>query len=173
MKHCGTQVLETKRLLLRPLTVLDAHEMFINWASDDKVTQYLTWHSHISVETVAKSLLAREKKYQTRRDFYDWGIVIKETQELIGTITLVNISDKDLQAELGYCLGRTWWRKGYMTEAGQAVIDFCFNHVGFHRIFATHDIDNRASACVLKKLGMSYEGRQRDVSFGLFVNCSG
>ena len=43
MNHCGTRILETPRLLLRPLTMDDAQMMYDNWASDPAVTKYLRW----------------------------------------------------------------------------------------------------------------------------------
>ncbi len=57
MKHCGTQTLETKRLILRRFTVRDADAMYTNWASDPEVTRYLTWPAHAGVET-SRAVLA-------------------------------------------------------------------------------------------------------------------
>ena len=51
MKHCGTQTLETERLILRRFTVRDADAMYTNWAADPEVTRYLTWPAHAGVET--------------------------------------------------------------------------------------------------------------------------
>ena len=56
MKHCGTQRIETKRLLLRRFSVDDADAMFRNWASDPEVTKYLTWPAHSSAE-VSRAVL--------------------------------------------------------------------------------------------------------------------
>ena len=56
MKHCGTQTLETDRLLLRRFVVDDADAMFQNWASDPEVTKYLTWPPHADAE-VSKAVL--------------------------------------------------------------------------------------------------------------------
>ena len=49
MKHCGTQIIETERILLRRFSKDDAEAMYRNWASDPEVTKYLTWPAHISV----------------------------------------------------------------------------------------------------------------------------
>ncbi|MBR4142117.1 MAG: GNAT family N-acetyltransferase, partial [Firmicutes bacterium] len=49
MKHCGTQTIETERLILRRLRREDAGAMFRNWTSDPEVTKYLTWPTHESV----------------------------------------------------------------------------------------------------------------------------
>ena len=50
MRHMGSKRLETERLLLRPFSVTDAEIMFRNWASDERVTKYLTWQAYESVE---------------------------------------------------------------------------------------------------------------------------
>lgn len=50
MKHCGTQRIETDRLILRRYVIEDADAMYKNWASDSEVTKFLTWQPHSSVE---------------------------------------------------------------------------------------------------------------------------
>ena len=44
MKHCGTQTIETERLILRQFKSEDADAMFKNWANDEEVTKYL-WYA--------------------------------------------------------------------------------------------------------------------------------
>ena len=41
MQHCGTQTIETERLILRRFRPEDADAMYRNWASDPEVTKYL------------------------------------------------------------------------------------------------------------------------------------
>ena len=50
MKHCGTQTIETKRILLRRFSEDDAEAVYHNWASDPDVTQFLTWPPHTSIK---------------------------------------------------------------------------------------------------------------------------
>ena len=50
MNHCGTQTIETERLVLRRFTLDDADAMYRNWASDSEVTKFLTWPAHGSQE---------------------------------------------------------------------------------------------------------------------------
>ena len=66
MKHCGTQELETGRLLLRRLTMDDSEMMFNNWASDPEVTRYLRWNAHRSWAETAEILNEWEKHYVER-----------------------------------------------------------------------------------------------------------
>ena len=160
MNHCGTQKLETERLVLRRLTVSDADAMYRNWASDPEVTRFLTWPAHTNAE-VTKYVLGTWLPLYENKDYYHWAITLKENgDEPIGTIHgLVN--DDLNQITVGYCLGRAWWHRGIMSEALQAVIDFFFDRVRPNSICSFHDPNNPHSGMVMKHCGMKYEGTRR------------
>lgn len=63
--------------------------------------------------------------------------------------------------QVGYCIAKTWWHKGIMTEALQAVIDYLFDIVNVNRIECKHDPRNPNSGKVMRKCGMKYEGTMR------------
>ena len=160
MNHCGTERLETKRLLLRRLQISDAEAMFKNWTSDPEVTRFLTWPTHTDVE-VTKYVLGTWLPLYEKQDYYHWAITLKENvDEPIGTIHgLVN---NDLESiQIGYCLGRAWWHQGIMSEAAQRVIDFFFDTVNVNSINSYHDPLNPHSGMVMKHCGMKYEGTRR------------
>ncbi|MCR3955311.1 MAG: GNAT family N-acetyltransferase [Gudongella sp.] len=50
MKHLGTVALETDRLILRRFTEDDIQAAYNNWTSDDRVTEYLRWPTHASID---------------------------------------------------------------------------------------------------------------------------
>ena len=160
MNHLGTQSLETKRLILRPFTEADAPAMFRNWASDPLVTEYLIWSAYTAESDVADYLRSVVKQYE-RADCYEWAIVLKELGEPVGSIGVVNLREMIEAAEIGYCIGRRWWRRGIVPEAVTAVMRFLFEQVGVNRIEAKHDVRNPASGTVMKKCGMTYEGTLR------------
>ena len=155
--HKGTKTLETARLYLRKAQLEDAEPMFRNWASDPEVTKFLTWPAHETVES-SYSVLRMWIQGYDKPNFYQWMIVLKEIDEPIGSISVVNLRDNIAQVEIGYCIGKTWWHKGIMTEALSAVIDFFFTVVGMNRIEAIHDIKNPHSGDVMRKCGMRREG---------------
>ena len=169
MIQLGTRTLETDRLTLRRYTVDDAAAMYINWASDGEVTKYLTWPTHPD-SGVTRVVLETWVEQYAEDGFYNWGIV--HDGVLIGNIAVVNASENDERAEIGYCIGRAWWGKGIMTEALRAVLDFLFGEVGLHRIVLRHDVDNTGSGRVMEKNGLVREGtlrddhRRKDGSFG-------
>ena len=158
MNHIGTQYIETERLILRRLELSDAQAMFDNWASDDKVTKYLTWPTHSDVSVTKQVLEAWVPQY-SKDDYYNWAIVLKANgPQPIGNISMVRW-DGDGEIPIGgYCMGRRWWHQGIMTEALGAVIDFLFEQVGVKRIEAYHDPNNPHSGDVMRKCGMKFEG---------------
>ena len=160
MKHCGTKRIETPRLILRKLDTDDASAMFQNWASDPEVTKFLTWPTHASME-ISWALIALWMKDYDKKDYYQWGIELKELGEVIGTISVVSKRDEIRMAHVGYCIGRAWWHQGIMTEALGAVIDFHYDEVGYERIESRHDVNNPHSGDVMKKCGLSLEGTMR------------
>ncbi|MBQ3467481.1 MAG: GNAT family N-acetyltransferase [Oscillospiraceae bacterium] len=161
MKHCGTQTLETERLILRRFTVRDADAMYTNWAADPEVTRYLTWPAHAGVET-SRAVLADWTAAYAQKSFYQWAIVLKDSaDEPVGSIGAVDVSDDIAAVQIGYCLGRRWWHQGIMSEALGAVMDFFFDAVGCNRVACRHDPRNPHSGMVMQKCGMKYEGTQR------------
>ena len=159
LQQKGTQAIETSRLILRKARMEDAEPMFRNWANDAQVTKYLTWPPHEDIEATRKLLSSWVDNYQ-RDDYYQWMIVLKETGEPIGSI-MANTVGRAEPAHIGYCIGKTWWHQGIMSETLKAVMDFLFDEVGYHRVEAMHDSNNPHSGGVMKKCGMKYEGTLR------------
>lgn len=160
MNHQGTKRLETERLILRRFVVEDADEMYRNWAGDDEVTKYLTWPSHAAADVTRELLRLWTAQYE-ESDRYNWGIERKADGKLIGNISVVKHDEERSSAELGWCMGKTWWGQGIMPEAAGAVIEYLFLEVGFNRIGAGHDRNNPKSGRVMQKIGMQYEGTLR------------
>ena len=160
LNHIGTQTLETERLILRKFEISDADDMFNNWANDDRVTKYLSWPTHSNVE-ITKALM-QEWATTYDKETYNWAIVNKCSNSVIGSITVVAKSNQDEWAEIGYCIGRDYWGKGLTLEALKALIEFLIKKVGYNRIQAIHYEENKASGRVMQKAGMKYEGVKRE-----------
>ena len=93
MKHCGTQRIETDRLILREFSLDDAEAMFRNWASDPEVVKYLTWPAHADVD-VSREVLKDWVSSYMQKDYYQWAIVLKENgNDPIGSISAVKVND--------------------------------------------------------------------------------
>lgn len=145
--------LETKRLLLRKFNFNDAQDMFDTWASDPEVCKYLTWNPHTSVEITKQILQMWEDEYKLANT-YRYAIVIKENNELIGAIDVVEFLENN--PVIGYCIGKRFWNKGYVTEAFNEVIRYLFDEEKYDNIIISAHVDNKASIRVIEKAGFSF-----------------
>ena len=164
MNHKGTVTLETERLLLRRFTEADAGPAFRNWCGDREVVRFLRWAAHESL-SVTQAVLYDWCRSYTKDSFYQWAIVLKETREPIGSISVVSFDDKTQKLHLGYCIGRQWWGQGFMTEALGELLRFFFEKVGVRRVEAQHDPNNPGSGAVMRKCGMTFEGTLRQADW--------
>jgi ribosomal-protein-alanine N-acetyltransferase len=148
------EILETKRLRLRKPALQDAEEIFRKYARDAEVTKYLTRRQNQSIDETRDLLRGHHKAWDEGRSFH-WVIVRKEDDQLLGTIT-ARVSDH--KWELGYVLARSYWGRGYMTEAVKKLVDWALKQKEIYRVWSVCDVDNLASARVMEKAGMQREG---------------
>jgi len=147
-------IIETERLVLRPPRMDDAEAVFTSYATDEEVTRYLQWRPHTSIaETV--EFLRRTVAFPEGGSESTWAITLRGDERLRGMIALRSHGHK---ADAGYVLARPLWGNGYTTEALRAVLDYAFKNPRMYRVWAVCDVDNVASARVLEKAGMSFEG---------------
>jgi RimJ/RimL family protein N-acetyltransferase len=155
------RAIRTKRLLLRDLKEADwqaVHE----YASDPEIVRYMDWGPNTAEETKGfiQRALAGQKERPHRN--YSLAIVLKAGDKLIGSCGICVSNPENKEGWIGYCLSRHFWRKGYATETATALVDFGFDKLKLHRVFATCGPENMASAHVLEKVGMKREGRLRE-----------
>ena len=155
MTHKGTKTIKTNRLILRKFKISDSVDMFCNWANSKTVTKFLTWQPHESEQTTKNVIKSWVKEYKNK-NFYQWAIVLKGINQVVGSISVVKIDEEKNSVNIGYCLGEKWWRQGIMTESLNAVIDYLFNCVCADEITSTHDVDNPNSGKVMEKCKMKY-----------------
>lgn len=166
----GPPTLETERLILRPLKMRDAQDMYA-YAQDPEVSRHVLWEAHKSLRDTRAFL--RSAKRQYRSGFPgSCAIEWKASGRMIGTIGFMWINRDYRSAEVGYSLSRDYWNQGIMTEALRAVIAYGFNTLALNRIEAQHECDNPASGKVMENAGMRLEGtlRQRLRNKGRYVD---
>lgn len=150
-----TPVMETERLTLRPLTVGDAKAVFEGWACDQEVARYMRWNLHKNIEET-KEWLESEEAAAMGEDVFNWGFMLKENQSLIGCGGLI-FSQEHQMYEIGYNLVRDCWGKGFATEAAKRIVEYAKGELNVGQLFATHAVDNVASAKVIEKIGFTYQ----------------
>lgn len=159
-------VLETPRLVLRPLALGDADALH-PLAADPEVSRMMSWEPHRDrAETVAfleRMIAAREAGTSC-----GWAIVIDGTPA--GVISLDQITWQLRawridRAELGYWLGRPRWGQGYMSEAATAALRFAFEELGLHKVTIGCIDGNDASRSIIEKLGFRFLALHQDDVF--------
>jgi len=156
-----TNIIETERLILRPLTLADANTAFNGWTGDLEVAKYVSWLPHYSISDTIEWLKEIEWKQNevgdiAPNDNYIWGFVLKETGVLFGSGGLIWEEDWQL-FQVGYNIMKTYWNCGYTTEAMKAILKFAAANLGIKRVSGGHAKENLASAKVLEKLGFVYD----------------
>ena len=153
--------LETPRLTLRKLRMRDAEDVY-SWSRDPDVARYVLWTAHQNVRETRDYIRYVRSLY--RRGLpSSWGIELKETGRVIGTMGVMAWIPEYRVAEVGYSLGKKWWRQGYAAEALSALMDLMFDEMRINRVEGQCDVRNPASGRVMEKCGMRREGllRQR------------
>ena len=153
-------VIETERLLLRPMRVSDAEDMF-EYAKDPDVTKYLTWDTHATIQVTKDYLTYVGQRYRTG-DCYDFAVVCRADGRMIGTCGFTKFFFTDDAAEIGYVLNPAYQGQGLMTEAVAALLHFGFDHLPLHRIEARFMQENLRSRRLMERVGMTFEGYARE-----------
>lgn len=147
--------IETERLILRPWRESDVED-FYEYASVDGVGQMAGWLPHNDIEesrTILGSFI---------RDRKTFAIVLKATGKVIGSLGLeeregeTEVPENSMGREIGYALSKDYWGRGLVPEAVKAVIDYCFNKLGFDWLTCGHFIWNHQSRRVVEKCGFVY-----------------
>ena len=155
------RAIRTKRLLLRDFKEGDWEAVY-SYASDAEVVRYMDWGPNTIEETqnFIRRAIARQQE-QPRRG-YDLAVVLKSQNMIIGGCGIYVSNMDNREGWIGYVLNHNFWGQGYATEIAKVLLKFGFDELNLHRIFATCEPANIASAHVLEKIGMQREGYLRE-----------
>jgi len=160
MDSAQLPTLNTSRLSLRWIRAEDVDDFYAVY-SNPEVMRY--WSTLPLPDKEAASKLINEIHEGIKRDdMLKWGIALRSSDKLIGSVTLFHIDFTHRRAEIGYAQGRAYWGQGYMQEALKAVLNHAFEILNLHRIEADVDPRNAASVRTLERLGFQREGYLRE-----------
>jgi RimJ/RimL family protein N-acetyltransferase len=152
--------INTKRLRLRPLREEDASVFFEVW-SDPEAMRYF---SFLPMQDMQQAQARVADKLQSLNDGSSVTCVIELTDsgEVLGDCALFNGVAQSQRADIGFCLRRKFWGKGYMVEAASGLIEHGFETIGLRRVEADVDPRNLPSIHLLERLGFQREGYLRE-----------
>ena len=147
--------IETERLILRRWEDSDADDMY-EYAKDPDVGPIAGWPAHKNVEEslyVIRNVLNGKEAY---------AICLKEDNRAIGAIELKlnghsDMTDRDDECELGYWLGKPFWGRGIVPEAGKELLRHAFEDLGMTKVWCGYYDGNIKSKRAQEKCGFRYQ----------------
>jgi len=160
-------VIETERLILRPMAITDVDDL-LEYQSNPEIVRYIPWPPRTREQVIS----ALENTIETGKfdlaEENDYLVLVwelKSNGKIIGQSNMALLSKTDKRTNIGWVTHQDFQRQGYALEATQALMKYAFNNFPIHRIIA--DIDTRVpeSAKLAEKLGMRLEGTFKDGEF--------
>jgi [ribosomal protein S5]-alanine N-acetyltransferase len=131
------------------------------WLSDPAVTRYMTWDAGDRARAAAWLEQIAEAAAALPRTSWNLAAVEEATGQVVGAGRLTIRDAQHRTGDIGYVLRRDRWGQGLATQVAVQLVERGFERVGLHRIEATCDVENVASARVLEKAGLRREGLLR------------
>jgi RimJ/RimL family protein N-acetyltransferase len=152
--------LRTDRLLLRPMRTEDAGPIAAR-RGDPDVARYQNWTTPYPIER-AQAMVADIVAMDGPADGEWWMLTIADPDDtaVLGDL-VVHLTWQGRTAEIGYSLARDAWGRGYAVEAATELVRYLYGELGVTRVEAMLHPDNPASAMVLERIGMRFEGHTR------------
>lgn len=154
--------LTTERLIIREIGYSDLADL-VREANDIDVSQYLLLMPHPYTEQDGRTFIemCKSTARQDPRTEYFLGIELIKNHKLAGAIGLHQVDQFQGTAMMGYWLGKSHWRKGYMTEAVDRMIQFSFESLVLRRLNVEAYVENKGSLKIIKRVGFRLEGLSR------------
>lgn len=153
-------ILETNRLLLRPITMDDKATLYEIF-KDEEMMIYYGMYPLKDMKAITKLIKNFNKGFEEDRSIR-WAIELKEEHKLIGTCGFHNMNKHHRRSEIGYEIHKDYWRKGYVTEAVEEMMSYGMEEMSLNRIEALIYPENIPSQKLLEKLGFTKEGLLKD-----------
>ncbi len=150
-------MIESRRLLLRPVELTDVSENYRAWMNDPEVMQYTEsrFQTH-SLEQIRNYVAAMQADAASR--FF--AIIEKEAGKHIGNVKIGHIHPVHRHADIGIILGdRTCWGKGYAAESLKLIAGYAKDTLKLHKLTAGIYVNNPGSIQAFLKAGFIEEGR--------------
>lgn len=148
--------LETKNLILRDFKPADEAD-YQAFTADEKYQRFYSeedCHPQKALELVNQ--FVSECKL-TNREHYNLAIIDKHNKQLIG-VCGVRLEAHG-QASVGCGINRAYHASGSAKEAINCLLDFAFNQLNCHRIYAETIVENKAAIRLCKSMGMREEAK--------------
>ncbi|HSQ87489.1 GNAT family N-acetyltransferase [Romboutsia sp.] len=149
------KILETKRCILRPVSLKDAPNLF-DYYKQDIVVKYLPFKKHETIFDTEKFIRLFFLKNYNEGKIGHYAIVLKKENKVIGNVGFNNISISSKKGEMGICINPSYWGYDLSTELAEEMLRYGFNDLNLEKIIAITFEDNTYSQKALENLGFHY-----------------
>tara|TARA_Y100000310_G_scaffold253790_1_gene260747 strand:- start:10998 stop:11552 length:555 start_codon:yes stop_codon:yes gene_type:complete len=151
--------LETKRLILRQIKMSDTKDL-VEAINNLNISKWLLAVPYPYTMKDAKWFVnhAKEKWNEKPITSYEFAVILKSEDKLIGGTGLSNVDKEQGTAELGYWIAEPHWRQGYVRESTTKLIELAFDKLKLRRLKIPAYKTNQGSNGLAKHLGFTYEG---------------
>jgi RimJ/RimL family protein N-acetyltransferase len=156
---------ETKRLILRPITLDDKNEIF-EYRCDKDTNKYQGWIPE-TIDDVETFIGKIAKQINEPFTWFQFVIIEKQTQKIIGDLGIHFFDNENMQVEIGCTLNKDFQNQGYATESIKRVIDYLFKEMNKHRIITSIDPGNKNSIRLVERIGFRKEAHLVE---SIFIN---
>jgi RimJ/RimL family protein N-acetyltransferase len=157
MSDAAFERIESERLILRRFNDFDLAP-FASYRNDPEVARYQSWDSFDEREAGAFIREMESAQPGVPGEWFQFAIESKETGGLVGDCALQVDGQEPYRAEIGFTLAREHQGKGFASEAVSRLLDYAFESLELHRIFAIADCRNKPSWTLLERVGLRREG---------------
>ena len=147
----------SSRLCLRPFAQADANAVQ-RLAGDKRVALAATTIPHPYPDGAAESWIATHADAFAAKREVTFAMALRDGGEVVGAISLLDLSERHARCEVGYWTGADFWSRGYCTEAFGRIIPYAYEELEITKIVARCSAQNAASARVMEKVGLKREG---------------
>jgi RimJ/RimL family protein N-acetyltransferase len=153
-----TRTLEGERVQLRRHNPKN-YGLYAEWYGDPEVWNLTSW-ARAPLGRSAVKRLFEEREMSTTDDSF--AIHPNGESEPVGVVSLMNLSEANLSAELSVIVGRPGDRShGYGAESITMIVRYAFEDLGLNRVGLSVFDFNDAAIAIYERLGFVHEGRLR------------
>ncbi len=144
-------MLETERLIMRPLAESDVDDIFA-MRSDAEIMRFIR-EPQVRDESFDWIKLVSARWHKDKLGFC--ALIEKETEDFLGWCGIWRLRETG-EIEIGYAIDKAHWGRGYATEAAERFMQYAFEELNAEKLVAVARPENTASRRVMEKLGMQF-----------------
>ncbi len=153
----------TERLVLKPVS--DELRDYVFQGLSDHEVRYNMQLPTLNTKEKQDEWWQKFSAWRSAGKAVQWCVFDKESTDYIGLLTIKEIETAVCRGEIGYSILKKHWRKGYGKEAAARVLQYAFEDINLHTVFAMISPQNEGSQRIVKGMGMMQEAHFRDIHF--------